>query len=361
MVKDDMESGSKAIMQTSIRVLPANEWRRVPYLGGSSLSLVPKVLPEEASVLRFRVERGDVPSCFINYDLLLRRRSNGVTGSRRFWHTLTRSIFLELLSKDTHTFVFLWGDGGPTLQDSAVLMRLSTRAEGGGSFRPIKPFFGGYKTGGPTEGSLQGGRTCLLRELCLRRASNRVQREDVRFRSPPCRTEGTVVPASALFAFVAACPCSLPALCAEGTRSVLYRPDRVSRQFGYDQGAPGPAPPLKGYNESIRRFTRAFVEELSAGYEIVVLPENSRETFFKANNCLAWRRNMDSFVNYVRGNLVVPVVSDVYHRDISLRSPKARQPGGAVRAATGLHQALPRRPAGVSPLQSQSQPYFRQG
>lgn len=140
------------------------------------------------------------------------------------------------------------------------------------------------------------------------------------------RTEGVTVTTSALSAFVVAYPCSLRALCEEGARSVLYRPDRIARQFGNDQGTSGPAPPLKSYVESIRRFTRAFVEELSAGNEIVILLENGRETFFTVNNRLAWRRNQDSFVNYVCGNPIVPVVSNVYHRYISLRSPKARQP-----------------------------------
>ncbi|KAG5565734.1 hypothetical protein RHGRI_001600 [Rhododendron griersonianum] len=78
MVRDDMEQGSKAIMQTSIRALPADEWHWASYLGGTSdsfwrraeafvpeteipgepLSLVPEVSHEEAdlippSVLRF--------------------------------------------------------------------------------------------------------------------------------------------------------------------------------------------------------------------------------------------------------------------------------------------------------------------
>ncbi|KAF7134869.1 hypothetical protein RHSIM_Rhsim08G0147800 [Rhododendron simsii] len=141
------------------------------------------------------------------------------------------------------------------------------------------------------------------------------------------QTEGVSVSASALAAFAAACPCSLPALCAEGARSVLYRPDRVARQFGYDQGAPGQAPPLKSYVESLRRFTRTFVGELTEGFTVVVLPRNDRETSFTANSRLAWRRNLDSFMNYVRGVPEIPPFSEVYHRDVSLRSPKARQPG----------------------------------
>ncbi|KAG5565735.1 hypothetical protein RHGRI_001601 [Rhododendron griersonianum] len=141
------------------------------------------------------------------------------------------------------------------------------------------------------------------------------------------QTVGAAVGASALSTFAAACPCSLPALCTEGMRSVLYRPDRVARQFGYDQGAPGPAPPLRSYVVSLRRFTRAFAEELSEGYNIVVLPRKDRETFFMANSRLAWRRNLDSFINYIRGLPEIPAFSDVYHRDVSLRSLKARQPG----------------------------------
>ncbi|KAG5564754.1 hypothetical protein RHGRI_000829 [Rhododendron griersonianum] len=120
-------------------------------------------------------------------------------------------------------------------------------------------------------------------------------------------------------AFAAACPCSLPALCEEGTRSMLYRPDRVARQCGYDQGAPGRAPLLRSYAESLRRFTRAHVEELAEGYNVVVLSRNDRETFFTANGRLAWRRNLDSFINYVRGASEVSAFSDVYHRDVSLR------------------------------------------
>ncbi|KAG5524519.1 hypothetical protein RHGRI_031250 [Rhododendron griersonianum] len=94
MVRGDVESGSKAVMNTSIWVLPAHQWRRATYLSGSSdsfwqkveafvpeaeipakpLSLVPEVLPEEAdlippsSVLHFRMERGDIHSCFVNYE-----------------------------------------------------------------------------------------------------------------------------------------------------------------------------------------------------------------------------------------------------------------------------------------------------
>ncbi|KAF7133421.1 hypothetical protein RHSIM_Rhsim09G0080300 [Rhododendron simsii] len=181
-------------------------------------------------------------------------------------------------------------------------------------------------------------------------------------------TEGVTISASALAAFAAACPCSLPALCAEGTRSVLYRPNRVDGSLvmirntngrnrsleqpsmdsvsitsrfinkiaalvaatQYSNGSSsivlGQAPPLESF-ESLRRFTRTFMGELFEGYNIVVLSRNDRETSFMANNRLAWRRNLDSFINYVHGVPEIPAFSNVYHRDVSLKSPKVRQPG----------------------------------
>jgi hypothetical protein len=83
---------------------------------------------------------------------------------------------------------------------------------------------------------------------------------------------------------------------------------------------------LKNFVESLRRFTRAFLGELAEGYTVLTLPRNDRATFFTVNNRLAWRRNLDSFINYARGAPEIPALSDVYHRDISLRSPKAKKP-----------------------------------
>ncbi|KAG5552148.1 hypothetical protein RHGRI_010300 [Rhododendron griersonianum] len=565
MVRDDIEQGSKAILQTSILALPADEWLRVPYLGGSSdsfwrkaeafvpeteipeepLSLVPEVPHEEAdlippsSVLRFRVERGDIPCCFVNYEAVSQAPTHwgdwveSVLEDLASVHALTAARVLEPVrlstklsirrnnnnidfmvsrwSRDTHTFVFPWGDCGPTLQDTAVMMRLSTRGsvafdpsnlssadarlvdrlrrayttagkcgsrfdrEGrvrapsksgktswgcwlryffkdlppSGSVPPAGqatefhgkmfdsdlhlagflvywlsffvipdyPYEGPNHTVFPLTVSLARGDFVPLGPLFLGSLFHRLDQVhadterslgrydtvsvvhtqflmafyfehfsslapspvDLSWSEEPCprimrwsgvsstkpwgrriddigtflprpyaepvegvlptsffseddrivdfQTDDVAVPSSALAAFAAACPCSLPALCAEGTRSVLYRPDRVARQFGYDQGAPGPAPPLKSYAESLRCFTRAHVEELAEGYDIVVLPRNDREAFFTANGRLAWRRNLDSFINYVRDAPEVPALPDVYHCDVSLRSLKARQTG----------------------------------
>ncbi|KAF7132948.1 hypothetical protein RHSIM_Rhsim09G0080200 [Rhododendron simsii] len=133
------------------------------------LSLVPEVSPEEAdlippsSILRFRVERGDVPSCFVNYEAVSQAPVHwhdwveSVLSNLNLAHTLKASRALEPIrlpaqlntrknnanidllvsqwSKDTHTFVFLWGDDGPTLQDMVVLMQLSMR--GSVAFDPL--------------------------------------------------------------------------------------------------------------------------------------------------------------------------------------------------------------------------------
>ncbi|KAF7113508.1 hypothetical protein RHSIM_RhsimUnG0116700 [Rhododendron simsii] len=538
MVKDDMEQGSKAILQTFIRALPADEWRRALYFGGpsdsfwrkaeafvpktdiseDSLSLIPEMTHEEAdlippsSVLRFRVERGDIPYCFVNYEAVSQAPAHwsnwveSVLSNPDFLHTLRASRALEPIrlsaelsirknntnldlmiscwSKDTHTFVFPWGDGGPTLQDTAVLMRLSMRGsvaldpsslsladarlverlrkaytEAGrygsrfdreghvrappksgktswgcwlryffkdlpppgttppagqasefygkmydsdlhlagflvywlsffmipefpyegpnhivfplavglarGDFVPLGPLFLGslfhrldlvhantersmgrydmvsvvhtlflmafcfehFPSLAPFPVDISGGDESRPWVMRWSRVSStkpwgkRIDDDDAFFLRPyaesvegalptnffseiDCivdfQTEGVTVSASALAAFAAACPCSLPALCAKGTRSMLYRPDRVAR---------------------------AFVGELTEGFTVVVLPRNDRETFYTANGRLAWRRNLDSFMNYVHGVPEIPTLSDVYHRDVSLRSPKARQPG----------------------------------
>ncbi|KAF7144111.1 hypothetical protein RHSIM_Rhsim05G0166900 [Rhododendron simsii] len=365
MARDDMEQGSKAIMHTPIRALPADEWRRAPYPSGPSdsfwseaeafvpetdipedpLFLTPEVTHDEAnliipsSVLRFRVERGDIPYCFVNYEAVSQAPAHwgdwveSVLSNTDFVHTLRASRALEPVRLSTELSIH-----------TAMLMRLSTRGSVALDPSDLSPAdaklverlrrayteAGKYGSRFDREGRVRAppksGKTswgCWLRYFF----------KDL----PPPGTVppagqasefyGKIVSASALAAFAAACPCSLPALCAEVARSVLYRPDKVARQFGYDQGAPGQAPPLKSYVESLRRFTRAFVGELTEGFTVVVLPRNDRETSFTANSRLAWRRNLDSFINYVRGVPEIPPFSDVYHRDVSLRSPKARQPG----------------------------------
>ncbi|KAG5524063.1 hypothetical protein RHGRI_030905 [Rhododendron griersonianum] len=464
-------------------------WRRAPYLGGTSdsfwrkaeafvleteipeetLSLVPEVPHEEADLIH--------PSSVLRASHALEpiRLSTELNISK---NNANIDLMVSRWSTDTHTFVFPWGDGGPTLQDTAILMRLSTRGSAAfdpsslssadarlvdrlrrayteadlpsprtaplagqeaefygklydsdlhlagflvywlsffvvpdfpyeglnhnvfpltvslarGDFVLLGPFFLGslfhrldqvhtdskrsmgcydmvsvvhtqflmafcfehFPSLAPSPADISGGDESQPRIMRWSGVSstkswgNQIDDAGAFFLRPYAepvegalptnffsendrivdfQTEGVAVSTSALAAFAAACPCSLPALCTEGTRSMLYRPDRVARQFGYDQGAPGRAPPLRSYAESLRRFTRAHVEELAEGYNVVVLPRNDRETFFTDNGRLAWHRNLDSFINYVRGVPEIPAFSDVYHRDVSLRSPKARQPG----------------------------------
>ncbi|KAF7151002.1 hypothetical protein RHSIM_Rhsim02G0154000 [Rhododendron simsii] len=527
MVRDDVEPGSKAIIQTSIRVLPADEWRRVLYFGGPSdsfwrraeafipetdisedpLSLIFELTHEEAdliphsSVLRFRVERGDITCCFINYEAVSQAPAywsdwvESVLSNPNFVHTLKAFCALEPIrlsvelsihrnntnidlmvsrwSKDTHTFVFPWGDGGPTLQDKAVLMRLSTRGsvaldpsslsptderlverlrraytEAGkygshfdregcvrappksgktswgcwlryffkdlpppetappagqasefygimydsdlhltgflvywlsffvildfpyegpnhtvfplaaslarGDFVPLGPLFLGslfhlldqihadtersmgrydmvlvvhtkflmafcfehFPSLAPSPVDISGGEKPRPRIMRWSGVSSkkswgkRIDDADTFFPRPYAESVESALPTS----FFSENDRTVD-FQTEGMRSMLYRPDRVARQFGYDQGALVQAPPLCNYVESLRRFTRTFVGELIEGFNVMMLPRNDRETFFTANSRLAWRRNLDSFINYVRGAPEIPTLSDIYHRD----------------------------------------------
>ncbi|KAI8530262.1 hypothetical protein RHMOL_Rhmol11G0042900 [Rhododendron molle] len=158
------------------QALPADEWHWASFLGGPGdsfwrkvvsfvpeteipkepLFLVPEVSHEEAdlvpssSVLRLQVERKDIPSCFINYEAVSQAPVHwsdwveSVLGNPDLVHTLRASRTLEPIrlsaelsirksnanidlmvsrrSKDTHTFVFRWGDCDPTFQDTTVLM-----------------------------------------------------------------------------------------------------------------------------------------------------------------------------------------------------------------------------------------------
>ncbi|KAF7152396.1 hypothetical protein RHSIM_Rhsim01G0166900 [Rhododendron simsii] len=367
MVRDDVEQGSKAIMQTSIRALLADEWRRAPYVGGLSnsfwrkaevfileieisedpLSLVPEVTHEEAdlippsSVSRFQVERGGIPCCFVNYEAV----ATGATG----W------------SKDTHTFVFPWGDGGPTLQDTAILMRLSTRgsvAPDPSSLSPTDARLVDRLRRAYTEAGKYGSR--FDQEGCVRAPPKSVKTSWgcwLRYFFKDLPPLGTAPPAGGCDELrprimrwsgvsstnswgkrIDDADAFFPRPYAEHVEDALptsffSENDRIvdfqteARQFSYDQGAPRQVPLLRNYVESLRRFTKEFVGELTEGFSVVVLPRNDMETFFTANGRLAWRRNLDSFINYVCGVPEIPTLLDVYHRDVSLRSPKARQLG----------------------------------
>ncbi|KAE9447684.1 hypothetical protein C3L33_20418, partial [Rhododendron williamsianum] len=145
MVRDDMEQGSKAIMQTSIRTLPADEWRRAPYLSGTSDSFwrkaeafVPETeIPEEPLSLVSEVSAhlSDwVESILSNldsvYTLMASRALKPIRLSTELSirkNNANIDLMVSRWSTDTHTFVFAWGDGGPMFQDTAILMRLSMR------------------------------------------------------------------------------------------------------------------------------------------------------------------------------------------------------------------------------------------
>ncbi|KAF7131957.1 hypothetical protein RHSIM_Rhsim09G0062400 [Rhododendron simsii] len=253
MVRDDMESGSKAIMHASIRVLPVDQWCQAPYLGSSGdsfwrkaeafvaeteisaepLSLVPEVPPEEADliphcfVLQFRVERGDIPSYFINYE--------ATTQAPVYWHDW---IEVDLANPDSVQIL----EASCALELVRLSMDLSIR-----------------KNNTNIDLMVSRWRFAPSGDSASNRASERVQREDAWFRSPSCRffsrpyaepvdgalltnffsederimdfqMEGAMVSASALSAFVTACP--FLAVSDIYHRDISLRSSKA-RQFGW--------------------------------------------------------------------------------------------------------------------------------
>ncbi|KAF7154662.1 hypothetical protein RHSIM_Rhsim01G0166400 [Rhododendron simsii] len=351
MVRDDMEQGSKAIMQTSIRSLPSDEWRRAPYVGGLSDSFWRKA---EAFISEIEISEDPlslVPEAPAHWSDWV----ESVLSNPDFVHTLRASralepirLFTELSihknntninlmvsswSKDTHTFMFPWGDSGPTLQDTAILMRLSTR--GSVALDPSSL--------SPTDARLVDQ---------LKRAYTKAGKYGCRFDreghvwAPPKSVKtswgfwlryffkdlpppGTAPPAGLAPSLtdISEGDESQPRIMrwsgvssTKSWGSVLMMPTHFSRDPTLST-LKMPFQPA-----SFQKMTVSWISR-PKGFSVVVLPRNDRETFFTVNGRLAWRRNLDSFINYVYGVPEIPTLSDVYHCDVSLRSPKARQLG----------------------------------
>lgn len=149
-----------------------NQWRRVPYFKGKKYPFWQKLeeynpigerpsevltttteIPFEegdvvdpSSILRLRIERGDFPYSQVHYSALSQPSAvwkdwvDAVLASENYKRVLDRANILEIIkisrsfslnkrnenmdflvsrwSRDTHTFMFPWGDFGPTLQDT---------------------------------------------------------------------------------------------------------------------------------------------------------------------------------------------------------------------------------------------------
>ncbi|KAH7858895.1 hypothetical protein Vadar_029158 [Vaccinium darrowii] len=182
MTRGEQVAGGRATVQGG-PVPPSDQWRRAPYFHGKSdpfwekvesydpvgselddvLCIRPEVSVEDgemvppSSVLRLRMERGDFPYSSVQYSALSAPPAGwhewveDVVGDAAHKKILERAHILEPLkisqiltlnrrnenidflvsrwSVDTHTFVFPWGEFGPTLQDTTALLHLSSRGK----------------------------------------------------------------------------------------------------------------------------------------------------------------------------------------------------------------------------------------
>ncbi|KAF7149009.1 hypothetical protein RHSIM_Rhsim03G0108400 [Rhododendron simsii] len=274
-----------------------------PYLGGSSDSFwrKAKAFVPETEISEDPLSRLLVPSSLIclSAELSIHKNNTNI------------DLMVSRWSKDTHTFVFPWEDGGPTLQDTAVLLRLSTRGSvaldpstlSSTDARLVDRLRRAYTEAGKLASSRDCTSRGFLMAFCFEHFPNLAPSpadisggDEPRPRimrwsgvsSTKFPDEGITVTASALVAFSAACPeefCVLFLLWGNWLRALCEE-----RQGDL--------------------FLRTWLSNL--------------DSFI---NYTLHRRNLDSFINYVHGIPEIPALSDVYHRDVSLKSPKVRQTG----------------------------------
>ncbi|KAE9445358.1 hypothetical protein C3L33_22744, partial [Rhododendron williamsianum] len=98
-----------------------------------------------------------------------------------------------------------------------------------------------------------------------------------------------------------ALPGWLPTLCNETAGLAVYRPDRFARQLGFDQGVPGPAPAMPSFVESQLRFMAGELSQILTQLGDLPIPGRDRVSSYTPEFRVFWRRNLDSFLTFVRG------------------------------------------------------------
>jgi Plant mobile domain len=119
----------------------------------------------------------------------------------------------------------------------------------------------------------------------------------------------------------------LPVLGDFGQGSVAYRTDRVARQFGYDQGSTSSPPRLQEFAESQRRFLLLEAGTLVRGHRDAVIPRSRRAGMLTPSFRLQWRRNLDSFLQFVQSPAVRLAAEVISPRDPVLRPPRSQRGG----------------------------------
>ncbi|KAE9445895.1 hypothetical protein C3L33_22217, partial [Rhododendron williamsianum] len=117
-----------------------------------------------------------------------------------------------------------------------------------------------------------------------------------------------------------ALPGWLPFLNNEAHGVSVYCPDRFVRQLSLDQGVPGHAPLVSSFVDSQLCFTRPHTSDILAGLGDFPIPSRDDVGSYTPEFRLFWRRNLDSFLLFVRGEAEILEVSEIRTRDTSLRA-----------------------------------------
>lgn len=100
----------------------------------------------------------------------------------------------------------------------------------------------------------------------------------------------------------------------------IYLPDRFTRQLSFDQGVPGAAPPMSSFVDSQLHFVRTHTPNVVEQLRRLTIPARDNIGGYTAEFHLFWRRNLNSFLTFVRGVAIVPDTSEIRTRDTSLRA-----------------------------------------
>lgn len=118
-------------------------------------------------------------------------------------------------------------------------------------------------------------------------------------------------------------PAYLPAIGVENWQTMVYRPDRVARQLGYDLVAPGAGPEPLEFSAAFNQFLVSFTGVLMDGVGRWRFPKSLGPPLASTQFRLLWRRNLDSFYTFVQGEAIPAPPRVVFKPDFYLHTPKA--------------------------------------
>ncbi|XP_059670029.1 uncharacterized protein LOC132315695 [Cornus florida] len=118
--------------------------------------------------------------------------------------------------------------------------------------------------------------------------------------------------------------CALPYITETGEGAIAYNPCRTARQFGYDQGVPGPTNCQGSYTSSCARFSSSRKLTLHQYPASFIIPSGKREGSYTPRFHKYWANILKLLFAFPFGSPQplepVPILED----DISLKAPKKR-------------------------------------